>query len=346
LKTGEPKPGTQAQTILVVDDSRSIREFMLTNLTSAGFSVVCVGNGKDALAALSERTVDMVISDIHMPVLDGKAFRARMLDIPEYAAIPFVAMSTDDSLENVRLMRELRVSAFLSKPFRVDQAVILIERILDYKNLLLLAYQEMESQEKLMLLSSIMSLAQALDARDGYTRTHSDCVANTAVRVARHMGCDPAVVEMAHVAGRLHDIGKVGIPDNVLQKPGALTDKEYAIIKTHPGMGAKILEPIPSLSEVARIIHFHHEHMDGRGYPKGLSGDEIPFLSRILAIADVFDALTSDRPYRLGMGREQAFAIMEQGRGGHFCPDCLDAFFEAIKTRHEIPPLHQASATG
>lgn len=322
--------GMKNKSILVVDDSRSIREFMQTNLTSAGFSIITVGNGKEALAMMSERPVDMVISDIHMPVLDGKAFRAKMLENPKYAAIPFVAMSTDDSAENVRLMREMRATAFLSKPFRVDQMVLLIERILDYKDLLLRANEEMESQEKRMLLSSIMSLAQALDARDKYTHTHSDCVASTATKIVLQMGGEASLVEMVNIAGRLHDIGKVGIPDSILQKPGSLTDQEFEIIKTHPSIGAKILEPIPSLNQVARIIRAHHEHLDGSGYPDGLAGENIPLLARVLALADVYDALTSDRPYRLGMGREQALMIMRKGRGSHFCPKCLDAFLETF----------------
>ena len=316
--------------ILVVDDSRSIRAFMRDSLAKAGYRVTCVENGKKALEALGAEQVDMVISDIHMPVMDGKAFRAQMLATPEYASIPFLVMSTDNSPENVKLMRKMRVSAFLNKPFEADQAIILVERILDYTNLLLMAHQEMENQEKLMLLSSIMSLAQALDARDRYTRTHSDNVAETAAMIVRHMDGDAALIEKVHIAGRLHDIGKVGIPDSVLQKPGSLTDEEFAIIKTHPGIGANILGPIPSLREVAVIIRAHHEHFDGSGYPSGLAGEDIPLLARVMALADTHDALISDRPYRLGMGREQALSIMVKCRGSQFCPVCLDAFLASV----------------
>ncbi|MDQ7834719.1 MAG: response regulator [Humidesulfovibrio sp.] len=316
--------------ILVVDDSRAIRTFMEENLGKAGYTVHCAENGREALKVLAKRHVDMVISDIDMPVLNGKAFRAKMLEEPEYATLPFLVMSTQDTEENVKIMRELRVSAFLSKPFKADQMIILVERILDYTNLLISAQQEMANQEKVMLLSSIMSLAQALDARDAYTRSHSDSVAETATRIARHMACGATMVETAHIAGRLHDIGKVGIPDSVLQKPGKLTEDEFNIIKTHPGIGARILEPIPSLFEVATIIHAHHEKYDGSGYPRGLTGEQIPFLARVLALADAYDALTSDRPYRQGMGKQQALAIIKKGRGSHFCPTCLDAFLESI----------------
>jgi putative two-component system response regulator len=316
--------------ILVVDDSRFIRAFMRDALAGAGYRVTCVENGQKALDVLSAERVDMVISDIHMPVMDGRAFRAQMLVTPENAAIPFLVMSTDDSEENVKIMRELRVSAFLTKPFKADQAIILVERILDYTSLLISAHQEMANQEKVMLLSSIMSLAQTLDARDAYTRSHSDSVAETATHIVRHMKCDASQVEMMHIAGRLHDIGKVGIPDSILQKPGRLTVEEYDVIKTHPGIGANILGPIPSLSEVAGIIRSHHEHFDGSGYPFGLAGEDIPLLARVLALADAYDALTSDRPYRQGMGKEQALAIIESGRGSHFCPTCLDAFLASI----------------
>ncbi|MBU1228419.1 MAG: response regulator [Proteobacteria bacterium] len=328
--TRGPAPGGRAPLVLVVDDSRAIRDFMKNHLASAGYAVVSAGNGKEALAVMSERRVDMVISDIHMPVMDGKAFRAKLLEIPEFAPIPFVAMSTDDSLENARSMRELRAAAFLTKPFKADQMIILVESILDYRDLLERTLQEMEGLEKRMLLSSIMSLAHALDARDHYTSSHSENVAHTAVKIVSHMGHDAALVEMANTAGRLHDIGKVGIPDNVLQKPGRLTVEEFEVIKTHPGIGAMILKPIPSLAEVADIIHCHHEHFDGSGYPRGLAGGDIPFLARVLALADVFDALTSDRPYRSGMDLEKALGIMKDGRGSHFCPQCLDAFLDTV----------------
>jgi putative two-component system response regulator len=316
--------------ILVVDDSRSIREFMFAHLTAAGFEAVCACDGRQALEVMQGRPVKLVISDIHMPVMDGKAFRAEMLANPRYALIPFVAMSTDDSRENSRRMRELRAAAFLTKPFKPDQLLILIERLLDYTDLIGRAHLELESLEKRMMLSSIMSLAQALDARDGYTRSHSDCVAQTAAKIVAHMGKSADIVEMVTIAGRLHDIGKVGIPDCVLQKPGRLTTEEYEIIKTHPGIGAKILAPIPSLAETAAVIHSHHERFDGDGYPQGLCGEAIPYLARVLALADVFDALTSNRPYRPRMETGKAIEVMIKGRGKHFCPDCLDAFLDII----------------
>jgi len=151
------------------------------------------------------------------------------------------------------------------------------------------------------------------------------------VKIAIRMGINQEDIKQLFIAGKLHDIGKIGISDAILQKPGRLTESEFAVIRTHPGVGARILAPIPSLRNIAEIIHCHHERPDGTGYPQGLKGDEIHFLAHMLSIADVFEALMSDRPYRGGMGLEATLAIMAEGRGTQFHEECFDAFLELVR---------------
>lgn len=318
------------RSILVIDDSRSTREFLIETLSSAGYHVLAARNGGEAFDSIKRHGCDIVLCDMQMPVIDGPALRRKLLSHPLFATIPFVAMSANDTVENFEAMRQLKAAAFLTKPFKSETLFILLERILSDSDLIERTRGELARLEKKMMLDSIMSLAHALEARDGYTRSHSDSVAKVAVKVGQAMHFDRHSLKQLLIAGRLHDIGKIGIRDSILQKPGPLTAEEYEIIKTHPAVGAKILKPIPSLGDVAEVIHSHHERYDGKGYPRGLKGDSIHLNARILAIADAYEALTSDRPYRRGFSRDQALDIMRRERGSQFCPECLDAFLNTI----------------
>ena len=148
--------------------------------------------------------------------------------------------------------------------------------------------------------------------------------------MAAYMDAKPDDIESLTIAGRLHDLGKIGIPDSILLKPGRLSDDEFTIIKDHPVVGATILGSIPSIKPMLPVILHHHERFDGKGYPDGLKGDKIPLWARITAVADTYHALTSDRPYRKGMAEEKAFAIIEDVRGTQLCPECVDIFFQII----------------
>jgi putative nucleotidyltransferase with HDIG domain len=226
----------------------------------------------------------------------------------------------------MRQALQFGASSFLVKPFNMDQLVLGLEQLLSSQFRLLLKERERLETEGQMMLASITALAEALEARDPYTRGHSDAVAEIAVGIARCMGLEEQELDNLRIGGRLHDIGKIGVPDDILLKPGRLTDEEFAVIKRHPTVGAGILAPIPSLAEVLPVVEQHHEHFDGNGYPRGLAGESISLNARITGVADCYDALTSDRPYRQGMSHEEALAIIRQLRGSQLCPDCVDAF--------------------
>lgn len=176
---------------------------------------------------------------------------------------------------------------------------------------------------------TLKTLARALDERDAYTRLHSRNVAIYAEKCAKTMGLSRMEQQIIKIAGELHDIGKIGVREDILHKNGPLTEEEYSIMKNHPEQGARILNPLTNLDQVILGGYHHHEKFNGKGYPDGLKGQEIPRIARILAVCDVFDALTTDRPYRKSMPLEKAFSILEKGRGEDFCPDCLDAFFKS-----------------
>ncbi|MCK5114658.1 MAG: HD-GYP domain-containing protein [Phycisphaerae bacterium] len=189
-------------------------------------------------------------------------------------------------------------------------------------------------------IQNIISLVRAMEAKDSYTSGHSTRVADLACQLGRHIGLDEKQVEHLHWAGLLHDIGKIGISDKVLTKPGRLTDEEFEHIKTHPVKSFNVLEPITALDPILRTVKHHHEHYNGSGYPDGLSGDEIPFHARILQIADVWDALTSTRSYRKAMPTEKAIAIMRNETGITMDPDLTNSFTEMIlQQQNQTPAL-------
>ncbi len=197
-----------------------------------------------------------------------------------------------------------------------NHAAYAIENLALYENI----YQN--------LFSTIYAFVRAIGARDSYTEQHSNRVTCVARTLAEHMGCSEEELEILHTAGLLHDIGKIGIRDEILLKPARLTDEEYEIIKTHTTIGANIVGQLGLWEREQTIIRSHHERYDGKGYPDGLKGENIPFLARILTVADVYDALASDRTYRPRMSEEAILKIIRDGRGTQFDPQVVDVFLE------------------
>lgn len=316
--------------VMVVDDSLTVRGMVRKSLEKAGFRVVTAGNGKEALERIATSRPDLILSDIDMPVMNGIEFCKVVQNIPDYKDIPFVVMSANGDRSIMRRMLSQGAASFLVKPFNLEQLVITVEKLLSHHVLLMLKDKQRLEGEQRLFLAGITSLITALEARDHYTRGHSESVADLVCKMAHHMGMDETDIESLSTAARLHDIGKIGIPDSVLLKPGRLTDEEFSIIKSHPTVGTRILQVIPSMRELLPVILHHHERFDGRGYPDGLRGKEIPLWARMTAVADTYDALTSDRPYRKGMPRDRALNIISEVRGSQLCPDSVDVFLEII----------------
>ncbi len=243
--------------------------------------------------------------------------------IPVIAIILFTAFSL---VQSYMLGIERNIQSYFI-PIALGMAVGLITAILAHQLKL------KNEKEKIFFLQLVEVLATALDERDKYTHGHSRRVTSMSLQIAALMKLNFEEIELLRLSGILHDIGKIGISDNILLKPGKLTNEEYQLIKEHPSKGARILSQIddPKIKKITRIIKHHHERYDGKGYPDGLKGKEIPLYSRIIAVADSYDAMTSDRPYRKGMDSDQAIKKMRNGSGTQFDPELLKYFLELFK---------------
>ncbi len=312
--------------ILVVDDSPCILQITEEALAQSGYNVVTKENGEEALKALTKQKPDLILSDINMPVMDGFTFCRSVHSIPEFSSIPFVVMSTESKRVYMQRMLNYGANAYLVKPFNLNELTILIDKLLSDHYLLLLNEKKRLDLERINMVSSVISLVEALEARDLYTKGHSEDVSEILAGMATVMGFSSSDKELIVTGGKLHDIGKIGVQDSVLQKPGELTNEEYEHIKKHPVIGANILKPIGSLKKIIPIVLNHHERYDGTGYPEGLKGEKLELWARMVGVADMWNALITDRPYRKGMPYEKALHLIKTVRGTQLCPECVDVF--------------------
>ena len=319
------------KTILIVDDDPQIVTMLSRALTRDGFQTAEAADGLEALYYLNAHKVDLILCDVEMPKMDGLELCRAVKADDKLSAIPFVVMSGHAERSKMMHMMQYGAASYFTKPFNITEFTIFINKILSDHYLLLLKEKEMLVKEQEYFLATITSLISALEARDVYTRGHSESVAHISKGMFVLTGADTSEINRMGVGARLHDIGKIGIKDAVLLKPGKLTTDEYEHIKQHPLMGANILRSLKSLDDIRPIVLQHHERWDGKGYPAGLKGDEIHFWARITAVADAFDAMTSDRPYRKGMPYEKAKEIVAEESGSQFCPDCVDLFMQWFK---------------
>lgn len=323
----------QNRLVMVVDDSLTILRLVESGLAKAGFQVITATNGQRALSNLEIKLPDLIICDIDMPVMNGIEFRSYIRKIPKYSSIPFVVMSANSDRATMRSMMERGVAAYMVKPFNMEQLVITVEKLLTDQFQLILKDRERLESERNLMLGSITSLVQALEARDAYTKGHSDSVSEIVAGMAKLMGFDPNEIEDIKIGALLHDIGKIGVRDNMLLKKGKLTKNEIESFRKHPVMGAEILKPIPSLNNIIPVVLHHHERIDGKGYPNQLKGSQIPLWARMTAVADTFDALTTDRSYREGFSKSIALETINDIRGSQLCEDCTDIFFKWVENQ-------------
>ena len=317
--------------ILVVDDSKLTRELLRHSFIKNGHCVLTAENGATALSIALEEHPDVVVTDIEMPEMDGYALCESIRDHPELRNTLVVIMSARGHVSDIKRGERLGVSRYFVKPFDVEKMLLVVEQLLGE------SYRHLKKEHE-HVLSSMSALITALEARDEYTKGHTARVSRMAMRLGRAMGLDDKELRNLEIGANLHDIGKIGVRDAVLLKPGRLTPEEYASIQEHAVIGAEILRPIVSLAPVLPLILLHHERWDGQGYPTAILGEEIPLGARIIAIADAFDAMTTDRPYRKGMKLGQALDILREEAGRQFCPTCAASFlamFDGIDDANE-----------
>ncbi|MGL1863395.1 MAG: response regulator [Pseudodesulfovibrio sp.] len=326
--------------VLVVDDSSSIRLFLKAGLMKEGFVVKTASDGLEAMEVLPEFKPNLIITDLMMPEMDGGELCRAVKKSEEFASIPIVVMSTLNDKPLMRRLMRQGASTFLVKPFTVTQLSIVIEEIFSANFRLMLEEKERLEMESRLTLAAIASLVQALEARDSLTRGHSERVAQIAIGIGEELGFKPSELDRLLLIGRLHDLGKIGVRDDVLLKKDRLDDAEFEHVKAHSNVVGNILRPIKSLHDILEVTHSHHERWDGNGYPDGLAGEDIPFKARIIAVADVFEAITSERPYRDSMPRRVAVEIIKDEHGKQLCPTCVDAFlkwFERTNGEIDVP---------
>jgi len=327
-------PSQPERTIMLVDDSRPIRIMLQKGLLEAGFRVIPAENGKEALALLSKNRPDLILTDINMPEMDGFQLCEVVRSDPEYATIPFVVMSTINDPTQMREIIKYGATDYMVKPFNVDEMVIHIERFLADRFQLLLKDKERLDTEREMLLGSITSLVVVLEARDPYLKDHAEAVARIASGMAALTGVSKKELETVTIGAKLHDIGKLGLRDEILFKSESLNEQELGFFRQHPRIGAHILQSIPHLpSEIGSIVLLHHERPDGKGYPKGLKADQIPKWAGITAVADMYHVLISERPYGKGLPPEKALQIIEDRSGTELCQEYVYLFLDWMASK-------------
>ena len=327
--------------ILIVDDEEMICFIFAQRLFKQGYLCTTANNGKEALGHFQKNTFSLIISDIKMPEMDGIELLKRVKATnPNMMVIMITAFPEIDLA--VEAMR-LGAYDFIVKPADLELVALSVKRALEkkrleeeveayHKNLERLVDEKTAELRQTLLvlkkahLDSVKILAEIIDAKDPYTRGHSDRVRKMSMRIGMRMGFDQKRLENIVFGALLHDIGKMGIRDEVLQKKDHLTPEECQYIQKHTVIGAKIVEGIDFFKDKIPMIRNHHEHFDGNGYPDGLIGEVIPLEARIIAVPDAFDAMTSARPHRSTMALKVALEELERGKGKQFDPQILEIF--------------------
>ncbi len=346
--------------ILIVDDEKITCNVIAQRLNREGYSCVTAHNGKEAFEFFCKKSFSLVISDIRMPEKDGlellrlvKAVRPNM---------KFIIMTAYAEIGVAVEAIHLGANDLLIKPFELELVVFSVKKALEqkkmeeelesyHKNLKKLVAERTEKLQeayrtlKKAHLDSVKVLAGAIDAKDPSTRGHSDRVRQMSLQIANSLGFTEERMEVLEYGALLHDIGKIGIQDEILRKPGALSAEEYRTIREHPLIGVKIVEGIEFLKDKIPMIRSHHEQFDGKGYPDGLAGEAIPLEARIIAVPDAFDAMASLRPHQRARSLEAILSEMEQYKGRQFDPRILEVFLREKIYEYLIHSSSSASFT-
>jgi len=327
-----------SERILIVDDESTARAALDLLLRREGFEVRTVSDGAAALAECAAFRPDLILLDILMPGIDGFEVCRRIKATPETRLTPVVLITglseTEDRIKGINAGAD----DFLSKPIDFNELLARTRSLLRLKQYT----DELENAEAVLF-----TLAHAIEARDPYTRGHCERLAEMSARLGKQLGVAEDGIKALRRAGIVHDIGKVTVPDSILLKPGPLTPKETAAMRKHSVVGERICAPLKTFHLVLPIIRHHHEKYDGSGYPDALRGDEIPLTARILQLADVYDALTTDRPYKVAIPSNAALAIMdEEADRGWWDRELYAAFRQMIRESqdHAAPEnVHKAT---
>lgn len=346
-------------TILVVDDEEPIRNALKRFLTQQGYEVTTAASGGEATDALHRQKIACVLLDVRMPDANGIDLVPKVLEIEPNAAILMLTAVNDAA--SAALCMQRGAMDYLTKPVDLTDLLRAIHRALRRRDTMIESQQinhwlkeevairtaelrmERANLERISV-ATLEALVNALEAKDPYLRGHSARVADMAATVAAEMGMDEEGVELVRTAGRLHDIGKIGIREEILNKQGPLTDEEFEHVKNHTVTGSQILAPLAHLKQIIDVVRSHHERWDGKGYPDGLSGDEIPAGARIIGAVEIYDALTTSRPYQEKMVPELAIERLRDLVGTVIDPRVHRALQSVVARREALIFLDDARA--
>ena len=325
--------------VLVVDDDSGMLHLIRSVLTS-DYKVFLANSGKNAVSFMESREVDLILLDIRMPDMDGFETIGEIRKIEGRDKIPVVFLTANEDEDSEIQGLAAGGADFIRKPFVPEVLRLRVGNVVELDHLRRELQDEVDKKtEELraekqkteqMAVQIVTTLSGAIDAKDTYTNGHSMRVAKYSAEIARRYGYSPTEVKDVYIAGLLHDVGKIGIPDAIINKPTKLTDQEYGVIKTHPSIGSEILKSVTSLPNIAVGAHWHHERYDGKGYPDGLKGNEIPEIARIIGVADAYDTMASNRSYRKVLPQEVVRGEIEKGKGTQFSPEFADIMLQMI----------------
>ncbi|HZQ92921.1 MAG TPA: HD domain-containing phosphohydrolase [Terriglobales bacterium] len=326
-----------SETILIADDDAQNRELITEILCEAGYTVVQVTDGHTALHRFGVLRPDLVLLDVQMPGLSGfDVCRAIKAD-PDTRLQPVVFITGLTALEDRVRGIEAGGDDLLNKPVQRVELLARVRSLLSLKHFT----DELEHAEAVLF-----ALAESIEGKDPYTVGHCQRLASYAARLGQECGLSDDQIKTLRCAGIVHDIGKVAVPDAVLLKPARLTSEEFAVMKQHTVVGERICSPLHSFRDVLPIIRSHHERRDGSGYPDGLRGEQVPITARVLQVVDVYDALTTDRPYKRACSLEQALETMQDEVNRGWWDPYVFATFEQMMTSDAIPENAHRAATG
>ncbi|HRQ24988.1 MAG TPA: response regulator [Anaerolineales bacterium] len=324
---------TVSSIILIVDDEESGRQTLESILEGQGYQLAMAENGEQALEKARQILPDVILLDVMMPGMDGFEVCKHLRNDPKLAEVPIIILTALDDRKSMLKGLDAGADDYLTKPYdrpELRARLLGITRLNRYRKLLDERANIEETHKKLLDAydATIVGWSRAMDLRDKETEGHTLRVTDLAVELARRMGISEGEIVFIRRGALLHDIGKLGVPDAILHKTGALTGEEWKVMRKHPQFAYEMLYPIEYLRPALDIPYCHHEKWDGTGYPRGLKGTDIPLAARIFAIVDVWDALTSDRPYRPAWDKDQALEYIKEQSGKHFDPQVVEKFNE------------------
>ena len=315
--------GEEPLSVLVVDDDTTNLLVIDKMLKAQGFVVEQATSGPEALSRVKKHIPDVILLDVMMPEMDGFEVCRRLKSNEETRLIPIIIVTALKEREDKIKGIEAGCDDFISKPIDRLELIARVRALGRVKRL----NDELDNAEAVVL-----SFARAVEAKDPTTGGHCDNLIRLSQMFGRFLELDEKSIRALDRASILHDVGKIGIPDSILLKPDKLTAKEWDVMKTHPVLGVEICYPLRSLSQVCSIIRHHHEKWNGTGYPDGLVGDSIPYLARIFQLLDIFDAMTSERPYKKAMTLEETIKTMkEETQKGFWDPNLMEKFLEFVE---------------